>query len=141
MFTDKTWITNGSKKVKNPTKIAGTNTKYQGVLNEDYDFHHQTENFNKIKELLEPHQIYGTEIYSAKRVGKNIFTVLFNNPHLMWQKYEGQGFGSGQNYIFYKEHKIKTTLFVDLTPDEINELFIGVAPVIFFQRRNDQNNN
>lgn len=135
MFTDKTWITNGCKKVKNPVKVPNVNYRYQGILQEDYDFQHQKNNADKIKGLLEPNGIFMTEIYFAKRAGKNIFVVTFNNPHLLWQKYEGVAYGSGQNYIYYKEHKINTTLFIDLTPGEILELFDGIDPEIFFQRR------
>lgn len=135
MFTDKNWITNGCKKVKNPTKIANVNNRFQGVIQEEYDFQHQQNNATKIKELLEPNGILMTEIYSAKRAGKTIFVVLFNNPHLMWQKYEGVAYGSGQNYVYYKEHKINTTLFIDFSPNEILELFNGIDPDVLFQRR------
>jgi len=135
MFADKNWITNGCKKVKNPAKIHGVNDRFQGIIQEDYDFQYQQNNATKIKELLEPNGIMMTEIYSAKRAGKTIFVVLFNNPHIIWQKYQGIAYGSGQNYIYYKEHKINTSQFIDLTPNEILELFNGTEPNVFFQRR------
>lgn len=135
MFTNTNWITNGCKKVKNPAKIANVNDRFQGTIQENHDFQYQKNNADKIKALLEPNGIFMTEIYSAKRAGKAIFVVLFNNPHIMWQKYEGEGYGSGQNYIYYKEQKIHTTLFVDLTPTEILELFNGVDIQVFYQRR------
>jgi len=90
MFTNKNWITNGCKKVINPAKIARVSDRFQGIIQENYDFQHQQNNAEKIKGLLEPNGIMMTEIYSGKRAGKAIFVVLFNNPHIMWQKYEGE---------------------------------------------------
>ena len=60
MFTNKTWITNGVKKVKNPAKIPGVGTIYQGELDEFVDFKQQTKNYKKIKELLELEGIFMT---------------------------------------------------------------------------------
>jgi hypothetical protein len=93
MFTNKNWITNGCKKVKNPAKIARVSDRFQGIIQGNYDFQHQQNNAEKIKGLLEPNGIMMTEIYFGKRAGKAIFVVLFNNPHIMWQKYEGEGYG------------------------------------------------
>jgi hypothetical protein len=135
MFTNKTWITNGVKKVKNPAQIPDVNNIYQGVLDEFVDFKFQTENYKKIKELLEPHNIFMTEIYSARRENKTIFVVMFNNGDFMWQKYEGKAVGSGQNYVYYKAHRINTTIFTDLSPEELVELFNGCDPQVFIQRR------
>lgn len=122
MFANKAWITNGYKKVKNPTKFVGVTDKYEGVLLPHYDFKYQTENFNKITESLVPHQIFPTEIYSASRAGKTFFVVCFNNPNLFWHKYEGEGYGSGQNFIFWKSQKIATTVWIQYTPEQINQL-------------------
>lgn len=140
MFTNKTWITNGTKKIKNPTQIPGVDTIYQGELDEFVNFKHQIENYKKIKELLEPEGIIMTEIYSARRGNKTIFVVLFNNQNFMWQKYEGNAPGSGQNYIYYKEYKINTTIFIDLSHDELVELFNGINPQIFIERRIEKQN-
>ena len=140
MFTNKTWITNGVKKVKNPAQIPGVGTIYQGELDEYVDFKQQTENYKKIKELLEPEGIVMNEIYSAKRGSKTVFVVLFNNENFMWQKYEGNACGSGQNYVYYKEHKINTSIFTDLSHDELIELFNGINPEIFIQRRIEKQN-
>jgi hypothetical protein len=135
MFTNKIWITNGIKKIKNPTQIPGVGTIYQGEIDEYVDFKRQIENCKKIKELLEPEGIVMTEIYSAKRGNKTVFVVLFNNPNFMWQKYAGNAQCSDQNYVYYKEYKINTTIFVDLNHDEVSELLNGINPQIFVQRR------
>lgn len=140
MFTNKSWITNGLKKVKNPATIPGVNNIYQGVLNADFDFKFQKENYENIKNLLEPHGIYMTEIYYATRLGSVVFVVIFNNPDLIWQKYEGRTTGSGQNYVYFKEHKINTSIFTDLSAEELLELFNGINPDVFIQRRIEKNN-
>ena len=93
MFTDKLWITNGVKKVKNPVKYQGVTDIYQGQINPNYDFKHQTLNFLNIKNSLEPFNIYPTDIYLGMRVGKSLFTVCFSNPDIFWSKYEGEGYG------------------------------------------------
>lgn len=123
MFTDKLWITNGIKKVKNPVKYPGVTDVYQGQLQPNFDFKHQTTNFQKIKNSLEPFNIYPTEIYSAMRAGKSCFTVGFSNPDIIWTKYEGEGYGSGQNFLYYKSHKISTTSWIILTHDDIRRIF------------------
>lgn len=136
MFTDKLWITNGIKKVKNPVKYQGVTEMYQGQLQPNFDFKHQTTNFQKIKNSLEPFNIYPTEIYSAMRAGKSCFIVGFSNPDiigaepnkapsLVWSKYEGEGYGSGQNFLYYKSHKISTTLWIILTHDDFSRIFNG----------------
>lgn len=125
MFTNKAWISNEYKKIKNPVRILGTTNKIQGLLAPNHDFKHQTENFEHIKQSLAPFGIVPTEIYSAERVGKATFVVCFSNPNIFWQKYEGESYGSGQNYIFWKSQKIKTTVWVDLNQDQIAGILNG----------------
>jgi hypothetical protein len=128
MFANKTWISNGSKKVKNPVKYQGVTDIYQGQFLPNYDWKHQTENFNSIVNSLQPLGIYPTELYSASRAGKSSFTVCFSNPEIIWNKYEGEGYGSGQNFIYYKSYKINTTIWVGLTHEEIKRIFDGENP-------------
>ena len=123
MFTNLQWIFNEYKKIKNPTKYPKTIQKYQGLLAEDFDFKHQKDNFTKIKTSLEHFNIFPTEIYYAERVGKTMFVVCFTNPNIFWHKYEGEAYGSGQNYIYWKSQKINTTIWIKLTPDEILQIF------------------
>jgi hypothetical protein len=122
MFIDQIWISNGFKKVKNPAKVPQVTDIYQGNLPNSYNFKFQTENCNKIREKLEPHGIHMTEIYTSKRSGKVTFVILFNNPNFMWQKYEGVGFGSTQNYIYYKDHRINTKQFIELTNEQVSQI-------------------
>ena len=144
MFTNKMWITNAEKKIKNPTKYLGVNNKYQGPLLPDYDFKFQTNNYLKIKSSLEPFNIYPTEIYSANRVGKSIFVVCFNNPNILWNKYEGEKNGSGQNFIYWNQSKINTTIWLLFNNDEIGQIINGTDPDILVNQKiaelNQQNN-
>ena len=38
----------------------------------------------------------------------------------MWQKYEGSGFGSAQNFLYYKDQKINTKQFIELTDEQVS---------------------
>jgi hypothetical protein len=128
MFANKTWISNGIKKVKNPAKYQGVTDVYQGPILPNHDWKFQTENFNLIVNSLQPLGIYPIELYSASRAGKSSFTLCFSNPDIFWNKYEGEGYGSGQNYIYYKSYKIKTTIWIGLTPEQIKRIFDGENP-------------
>lgn len=128
MFANKSWITNTHKKVRNPTSYPGVTNKYEGQLAPNHDFKHQTDNFIKIKTSLEQFGIHPTEIYTSNRWGKVIFVVLFNDPNIMWQKYEGELFGSGQNYMYWKSHRINTTLWIKYTHEQIQQILNGADP-------------
>jgi hypothetical protein len=135
MFTNSQWISNEFKKIKNPVKYPGTANKYQGVLPDDFDFKYQKENYDKIKLSLQPFNINPTEIYYATRANKPIFVVCFDNPNIFWQKYEGEALGSGQNYIYWKSHKINTTVWLTFTSDEIVQIFNGVDPFEIYNNK------
>lgn len=122
MFANKIWIENEFKSIKNPAKITGTTNKYEGILNDNYDFKFQKKNFEAIKKSLEPFGIYPVEIYVAELVSKTTFVVTWSNPNILWQKYESKSFGSSQNQIFYKKTMYKTTEWLRLTPEEINNI-------------------
>lgn len=125
MFTNNEWIYNQFKKIKNPIKYPGVNQIYQGILPQDFDFKHQEQNFIKIKNSLEQFQIMPTEIYYGLRANKTIFVVCFSDPNIFWHKYEGEKYGSGQNYIYWKDRKFATTQWIKFTPDEILQIFNG----------------
>ena len=135
MFTNKIWISNGSKKVKNPVKYQGVTDIYQGQVPLNYDWKFQTTNFNAIVNSLAQYGITPTELYSASRAGKSSFVLCFSNPDIIWNKYEGEGFGSGQNFIYYKSHKIKTTIWIILTNDDISRIFADENPEIVITQR------
>jgi len=135
MFTNSTWIKNEHKKIKNPIKYPNSEEIYQGVLLEDFDFKFQKKNYDKIKESLEQFGIFSTEIYYAMRNNKSNFVVCFNDPNLFWHKYEGECLGSGQNYIYWKSHKINTTIWIKLSQDEISQILGGADPKIICKNK------
>jgi hypothetical protein len=135
MFTNKAWISNNHKKIKNPVKLTNTTNKFQGLLPPNYDFKFQIINYEKISQSLEPFGIHPTEIYSAERSGKITFVMCFNNPDLLWQKYEGESYGSGQNYIYWKSHKINTTSWVMLDQNDIQQIFNDVDPDVIINQK------
>jgi len=128
MFINKKFITNLHRKVKNPALCIGVNNKYQGQLHQDYNFKYQTNNFLNICKSLELFNIYPTEIYSSMRLGKSVFVVIFNNPNLIWQKYEGKALGSGGNYIYWKSHKINTTVWLSYSQTQIEQILNDIDP-------------
>ncbi len=88
MFTNKAWISNTHRKIKNPVKYSNTTNKLQGPIPPNYDFKYQTNNFQQIIQSLEPFGIHPTEIYSADRCDKITFVICFNNSGSV----EPQGF-------------------------------------------------
>lgn len=141
MFTNKVWISNDYKKIKNPVKFANTTNKLQGLIPPNYDFKYQTSNYEKIKQSLEPFGIYPTEIYSADRCDKITFIICFSNPDIFWQKYEGESHGSGQNYIYWKSYKINTTLWIMLDQTDIQQIINGADPLILIDQKILHNQN
>ena len=138
MFTNSQWISNEFKKIKNPVKYPNTVNRYQGVLPDNFDFKYQKDNFDKIKLSLEQFNINPTEIYYATRANKAIFVLCFDNPNIFWQKYEGEAYGSGQNYIYWKSHKINTTVWTTFTPDEIVQIFNDIDPFQIYNNKFQQ---
>ena len=122
MFAGKTWISNEFKKVKNPTKIFNVANTYEGLLTEEFNFKFQKNNFDIIKNSLEPFLIFPQEIYYAERDGRSTFVVTWTNPNIFWHKYEGGVLGSGQNYIYWKGHKINTTGWIKMYSDDISNI-------------------
>ena len=129
MFAGKEWIFNDYKKIKNPIKFKEVNQIYEGNLQDDFDFKFQQKNFNNIKTSLQIFGIFPSEIYLANRVGKTIFVVTWTDPNLFWHKYEGEKYGSGQNYIYWKSHQIKTTDWIKLTQNNIAHILNDVNPI------------
>lgn len=122
MFAGQQSITNGLRKIKNPTKIKGVTNKYEGLITNDFNFKYQTNNFNKIIDSLKSFDIFVQDIYYAERKGKPIFIVTFTNPNILWHKYEGDAYGSGHNHMYIGSKKIKTTNWISMEKNEINDL-------------------
>ena len=129
------YITNGHLKIKNPQ--LQENATYNNVCAvEDFDFanevKHQLGNYNKIQELLNSQGIFFTEINivkwnsqknGCKSASRRKFIIKTSNPDLMWYKYDAEIAGGGNNLIYYKKRKIKTSFFTGYTVDNIGEFF------------------
>lgn len=111
----------------------------------DYDFKRQADNWNVIKAALERNglttMVMGVKTtkalpsYCAWRDtavggGGNLtsFTLVAGTKdgiNFVWEKYEGQTAGGGQNHVYARGQKIKTTRFVAMTADEQDEFLMG----------------
>lgn len=119
LHTDK-WITNGYLKIRNPLSETNIFFKYVGKI-DNFDFQKilssPYNNFLEIQEILDKHNIQFTHINVVKwqaTINRSCckFIVKTTNPNLLWYKYESKAIGSGNNFIYYKAKKIKTTDFV-----------------------------
>ncbi len=104
-------------------KLKEVTSIYQGPLTDNFDFKFQKNNFQSIKNSLEPFGIIPKDIYYAEILGKPTFVVTWSNSNFFWRKYETKAQGSGQNYIYYKNKQINTTLWIrDYSQDKIQQL-------------------
>ena len=127
------YISNGFLKITNTQLQQNLTHNYVGDIN-DFDFSSiiptQYKNYQSIERLLNSFQIYFTEINIVKwnsQVGYGSrsrckFIIKTSNPNLMWYKYDAEAPGGGNNLIYYKRRKIKTTIFIDWNEDNLNEL-------------------
>jgi hypothetical protein len=123
MFTDSICIKNEYKSIKNPAKLENVTSVYQGPLTDNFDFKFQKKNFECIKKSLEPFGIIPKDIYYAEIFGKSTFVVTWSDSNIFWRKYEGKASGSGQNYIYYKNKQINTTVWIkDYSQEKIYQL-------------------
>ena len=127
-------ISNGFLKIENPQLRQGTTFNYVGNIGTEFDFANiipsQYKNFCKLRSLLNSANIEFEEInivkwnsqcnYSSPSRCK--FIVKTTHPNLLWYKYDTESPGGGNNLIYYKKRKIKTTVFTDYNLDDINEL-------------------
>lgn len=126
-------ITNGFLKISNPQLQQNSTFNYVGNI-ENFDFasivRSQLKNYITIQTLLNSQQIYFTEINIVKwnsEVGHGNparckFIIKTSLPNLMWYKYDAQAPGGGNNLIYYKKQKIKTTNFITLNENELIQL-------------------
>lgn len=127
------YISNGYLKITNPQLHQNTILNYSGDIN-DFDFASivpsQLNNFLSIERKLNKQQIYFTKIYIIKwysQVGYRSpsrckFIIETSHPNLLWYKYDTESPGGGNNLIYYKKQKIKTTIFIDMNDEQIDSL-------------------
>jgi len=121
MFTNQEWIKNEYKSLKNPI-MKSTDNSYQGILNETVDFKNQKKNFEAIKKSLEPFGIIPQEIYYSELYKKSVFVVTWSDPNLFWRKNDSRSIGNSQNHIYYKNKEIRTTEWLKLSQQELNQI-------------------
>lgn len=117
------YIKNGFKRFLDPTNHPDFSEPYIGTV-ENFHFPTATQfaHYKKIKELLEHHGIHMTEIRAGTRNGLVTFIVTFNNPNIIWRKYEATVPGGYQNNLYFKKLAIKACVFVDHTPERVRSL-------------------
>lgn len=127
------YISNNFLKITNPQLQQNLTYNYVGDIN-DFDFASiiptQYKNYQSIEQLLNSFQVYFTEINIIKwnsQVGYGSrsrckFIIKTSNPNLLWYKYDSESPGSGNNLIYYKKQKIKTTIFIDMDDEQIDNL-------------------
>ncbi len=126
-------ITNGFQKINNPQLQPNAHFQYDGNINAfdfEKDVPSQLKNYTAIKKLLNEKQIDFTEINIVRwnAVGRHgsparcKFIVKTTIPELLWYKSESNAPGSGNNQIYYKKQKIKTTTFVSWNGEKLAEL-------------------
>ena len=107
------WLKNDYIKISNPLKIKRNSIKIE-CESETFDFVTQKENYNKIKETLEPFGINFKKVYATRwstsnnleKPDKYVFVVESDSP-VVWYKYESDAYGSGQNYLYLGKKKLK----------------------------------
>ena len=85
----------------------------------DYNFERQTENFKKLRAVLQANGTDFAEVASAHYPGdlhtNHRFVVSTKDGSLLWHKYVGYAAQSGQNHVFISGRRIKVSYFLDLT--------------------------
>lgn len=89
---------------------------------ENYDFELQTENYLKLKSILERFNIqflhvYGGHLYNYPKLEKQFFMVTTTNPNIFWYKYK-----STRHWIIINCQKFHLCNFFKMTDDEIKQL-------------------
>lgn len=127
------FISNGYLKITNPQLHQNTILNYFGDINY-FDFASivpsQLKNFTNIERKLNKQQIYFTEINIIKwnsqaeygSPSRCKFIIKTSHPNLLWYKYDTEAPGGGNNLIYYKKQKIKTTIFIDMDDEQIDNL-------------------
>lgn len=95
----------------------------------DYDFEKQTDNYLKLRRVLQDNNMDFAEVAAAHYKGyehtNHRFVVTTNSGRLLWHKYVGMAAQSGQNHVFVGGMRIKVSIFLVLTALEQDALLSG----------------
>jgi len=128
------------------TTIANPYTLYSGERGSEvyqgdvggYDFKWQIGNFLRLNEVLKANDTelgplvaatYAADhnLYSNPGTTRNLtrFVSCSKDGSLMWEKYEGNTPGGGQNYVYVAGRKIKLTVFLEMEEGQQRALLSG----------------
>ena len=101
---------------------------FQGKA-KDYNFERQTENFKKLRAVLQANGTDFAEVASAHYPGdlhtNHRFVVSTEDGSLLWHKYVGYAAQSGQNHVFIGGRRIKVSCFLELEEPQQRALLSG----------------
>ena len=128
------YITNDFLKITNPQLQKNAFFNFNASVDE-FDFEKnvptQFNNYTNIEKILNPLLIFFTEINIVKwkpqcsKSSRCKFIIKTTNPNLLWYKSESNALGSGNNQIYYKGQKIKTTEFLSWNEDKFIQLLLN----------------
>lgn len=114
-------------KVKSPLDNSDLYS-YEGPI-EDVNLLQQKANYIIIQNILSEYDIKLNHILFAKFSRESStayhFLAKSENEKIYWRKYEGNAFGSGQNYIYIDGNKYKLTSFIKMSKEEKDEILIN----------------
>jgi len=124
----------GGVKVPNPCSKSDL-LVYQGDLG-GYNFGPQARNYEAINESLG--RLFGISLdyiwvghYQGKTRGggkggkRTQFLVKSSDGNFYWRKYESPAPGSGQNWVYLKGKRMKTTQWLNMSDEERKQAFEG----------------
>ncbi len=117
------YLVNKYIKIRNPHLLHRQSICHE-CNSDDFDFKTQQKNYDNLKSSFEPFGITFTKVYSTRwstcdepqNPNRYVFVVESNSP-VVWYKYEGDSYGSGQNYIYFGKKKIKMTQWLNGSPE------------------------
>jgi len=101
---------------------------FEGLCSE-YNFEKQTENFQRLQEVLIENGTRFLYVASAHYKGdlhtNHRFDAVAENGSLLWHKYVGHVAQGGQNHVFVGGMRIKVSIFLERTKAEQRALLSG----------------
>jgi hypothetical protein len=110
------------KTIQNPCNKAPL-FKYDGDILTFPAFNKQQKNYENLQASLAPFGLSMTHIYAGifprKKGGTPLhFVATEPSKQVVWQKYESDGYGSGQNYLFFKGNLIRLTKWLKMSHND-----------------------
>ncbi len=107
------WLVNDYIRIKNPLLLKKNCINHEGLA-DDFNFKTQQKNYEILKETLAVYGVKFNKVYATRwstngnleNPNKYVFVVEANLP-VVWYKYESDGYGSSQNYLYLGKTKIK----------------------------------